>query len=88
MASNQADASLSLGPISAEAVLTGTPVEATVALGSTPAALGGGPTFGPGGGNGGARPNAGSGFAWQRDAWVFLATTGLALAVGVGMVLL
>jgi len=74
-------------------VLTGTPVEATTALGSTPAALGGGPTFGSGGNGGGgngapARPGAGAGFAALRDTWVFAATTGFALVAGVAMVVL
>ena len=84
-ATDRADASLSMGLISAEAVLS-TPVEATTALGSTPAGLNGvAPTFNPGNG---PTPGAGAGLAALRDMWILMAAAGFAVAAGVGMVVL
>ena len=92
-ASDSADASLSLGLVSAEVALS-TPIAATTALASTPAALTGVSTNGAGEGgsgvptgvpNGPPKPGAAS-LVSARDAWVLMATAGLGLMAGIAMI--
>jgi hypothetical protein len=91
-ADDEFDASASAALTSAELALS-VPVEATTALGSTPAELGGAiPTGLPGGGNSnggpGGVPGAAARLGAARDIWGIAVGTALALGVAVVMVAL